>query len=463
MDPTQKMLKEMSNMTRNLDVLVKEIREMNKLNSLNQKTTFKVMEESVKKSEKSAEKSEKSLGEAKSEIKKTRVEGEKSETKNRNKPVKESPSKTSNRNQKDGNDIIKRAASDSIKNANQTLLKTRSVEGALKSGAIAGLTSGISSLSRAGNKKSGSLLKKNRPELKEKERIQTEPILPEKKESKLEKMDQRESKRSKGQKSEVKSEPRPKRDDNIGLFEKLLGKISPKKEEKKEVQITQTKQESGRNDGEAGFFQKMMEKLTPKRKTESTSSDTPVTSANKTSGKSMDSSNQKETRKKTSSSVESSISSPNLLEKSKPSIKSDSKEKNKTTSGSVSSTKSILSKENPRPTSSSQMITENQTLKSPQINQETKESSDENSSNPEPTKFPSSNQSQVSTPIEKASSSSPPSISEKKSTGGKSDPVLTSKDINEIKSLLSAINISLKSPLTIRDNKPLRPRSNMLE
>ena len=44
-----KLLQELSNLTRNLDVLVKEIRESNKLNSESQKTLSKTVENSVKK------------------------------------------------------------------------------------------------------------------------------------------------------------------------------------------------------------------------------------------------------------------------------------------------------------------------------------------------------------------------------------------------------------------------------
>ena len=51
MDNTQKILKEMSDMTRNLDILVKEIREMNKINSQSQKTTLKTLEDSAKKAD----------------------------------------------------------------------------------------------------------------------------------------------------------------------------------------------------------------------------------------------------------------------------------------------------------------------------------------------------------------------------------------------------------------------------
>ena len=44
-----KLLQELSNLTRNLDVLVKEIRESNKINSESQKTLSKTVENSVKK------------------------------------------------------------------------------------------------------------------------------------------------------------------------------------------------------------------------------------------------------------------------------------------------------------------------------------------------------------------------------------------------------------------------------
>lgn len=40
---------------------------------------------------------------------------------------------------------------------------------------------------------------------------------------------------------------------------------------------------------------------------------------------------------------------------------------------------------------------------------------------------------------------------------------ITKGDINDIKSLLTSINIALNSPLMVKNNKPFRPKSNMLE
>jgi hypothetical protein len=54
----------------------------------------------------------------------------------------------------------------------------------------------------------------------------------------------------------------------------------------------------------------------------------------------------------------------------------------------------------------------------------------------------------------------------KSSTSSKSAPAegaITSQDIQDIKALLSAMNATLNGPLMIKDNKPFRPKSSMLE
>ena len=43
------------------------------------------------------------------------------------------------------------------------------------------------------------------------------------------------------------------------------------------------------------------------------------------------------------------------------------------------------------------------------------------------------------------------------------EPQISSQDIQDIKGLLAAINTTLSGPLLLKDNKPFRPKSNMLE
>jgi hypothetical protein len=66
-----------------------------------------------------------------------------------------------------------------------------------------------------------------------------------------------------------------------------------------------------------------------------------------------------------------------------------------------------------------------------------------------------------------ASTSAAPSTSTKSaSTSSSSTPSaegISSQDIQDIKSLLSSINTTLSGPLRIKDNKPFRPKSSMLE
>lgn len=71
----------------------------------------------------------------------------------------------------------------------------------------------------------------------------------------------------------------------------------------------------------------------------------------------------------------------------------------------------------------------------------------------------------VQTPDKSSSSSTPGSSSDKSSTSSapKDGAAITPQDIQDIKSLLSALNTTLSGPLMIRDNKPFRPKSSMLE
>jgi hypothetical protein len=77
---------------------------------------------------------------------------------------------------------------------------------------------------------------------------------------------------------------------------------------------------------------------------------------------------------------------------------------------------------------------------------------------------PSAGYSQSQTPATSTpSSSTTPSTDKSSSSSPSKDGAITSQDIQEIKSLLTALNTTLSGPLMIRDNKPFRPKSSMLE
>lgn len=70
--------------------------------------------------------------------------------------------------------------------------------------------------------------------------------------------------------------------------------------------------------------------------------------------------------------------------------------------------------------------------------------------------------------VQTATSSTPspptvPSTEKSSSSSTSSEGAITPQDIQEIKSLLNALNTTLSGPLMIRDNKPFRPKSSMLE
>ncbi len=59
--------------------------------------------------------------------------------------------------------------------------------------------------------------------------------------------------------------------------------------------------------------------------------------------------------------------------------------------------------------------------------------------------------------------SSAPDTAGNGSTDKGNEPQISSQDIQDIKGLLTAINLTLSGPLLIKDNKPFRPKSNMLD
>ena len=59
-------------------------------------------------------------------------------------------------------------------------------------------------------------------------------------------------------------------------------------------------------------------------------------------------------------------------------------------------------------------------------------------------------------------SSAPISAGSSSSDKGK-EAQISAQDIQEIKGLLAAINSTLRGPLSIKNNKPFRPTSNMLD
>lgn len=108
-------------------------------------------------------------------------------------------------------------------------------------------------------------------------------------------------------------------------------------------------------------------------------------------------------------------------------------------------------------------LKESFTKKEPQKKSENPSSGSTTSSTGEES-TPSTGYSQSQTPATSTpSSSTAPSTDKSSSSSTSKDGAITPQDIQEIKSLLTALNTTLSGPLMIRDNKPFRPKSSMLE
>lgn len=471
MDSTQKILKEMSDMTRNLDVLVREIREMNKLNSINQKTVVKNLEEKATKAEKSAEKSEKLIADFSDPDKKQKEENKSSLEKELKKFIEtrdkmfEKAIKSINKNHKTENENFQRASLNTLQNT-----KTGKIETELNK------ETSLESKNEKQEENTNALLKMEKPQLKERESAPIEPPSPEKTESSPAKINQ--VKEEKSEKSKIKD------DLKIAMERSVVGKsissvksLFKKEEAKKDEstisspdQISKKEVENkipavDKKEDTPGFFEKMFSKLNSKSKSIEPENKT-ISSVSATSEiKSEAKEDQSKLARKELSQNNKTESTPAKSSEG-PKVKSDLDINS--ISKSDSSVKSLTTKksleESPQSVVKYEIRNETPVLKSPSppvpSDASKKESTSEISQGSKETATRQINEQRINIENEK---SSPSVIKEKLAEKKSGKEALTSKDLSEIKSLLSAINMTLKGPLSIRDNKPLRPRSNPLE
>lgn len=129
----------------------------------------------------------------------------------------------------------------------------------------------------------------------------------------------------------------------------------------------------------------------------------------------------------------------------------------------ISGVKSLAKKIKESGSEKSEMKKEEQTLKSEstsrpaQTTPSPEKSSSESKASPTGENKPSTTSTSSSTPAPKSSESGTSPAAKPADQG------ISSQDIQDIKSLLSAINTTLNGPLMVKDNKPFRPKSNMLE
>lgn len=443
MESSQKILKELSDLTRNLDVFTRGIKSSNKEILELQKSAAKIAESPVKKTENSAKKS----------AVETRVAAGKPPE------VASVPIKTDNPAKKSGLEAIKAAGASFLRG------------GSLKDSAKSGASEGGKNLASAAIR--GASVQTRKDELKEKERLSPvekkgeEKISPsdvKEKKSPLEKIN------STGKKKDETPAVQPERKtENKGFFASLLEKISRKKEEtKKDPAAPPTDSKKLNPDGQEtprkrGFLSSLLEM---RRKPKPEEQDIPSNETPKAPAKKVESPSAVAKSEKTPS--ESILKSPSITELLKIKEKAEGnfgnpRGRKSTVLGGL--VKKTLDKIIPPREGRSEMKKEGQSLKA--------EAPKSAPAPPDPVKsqsetMPSNAQSQnerpkspdMSTP---AGESSPQDAKKSPDPTGKPAEGITPQDIQDIKSLLSSISSTLSGPLTIKDNKPFRPRSNMLD
>jgi hypothetical protein len=467
-DSSQKILKELSDLTRNLDVLAKEIRSMNK-------NTASVQDAVVK----SVEKKEATSDKAENKTPTTDPQKVISETKKSQDSMFSKFLETFKKSSEAGNNEIRKAGLEGIKNAGKTLLETKSLKDAAKSGLSGFLKSSagsiVESIKRKKEEKNATLVegvtsteglkkkeksKKEEPAVAEKESSEKKVKEAEKKEKKsiLEKLNIK--KKSKEEKIKAEKEKTSEeKTEKKGLLSRLREKIS-ERNSKKEDALTNT--------GKEKIDQK---------------DSTPTNSQEKKeppSLKSLDTSGiSKEKSTIVNNTVDSSKEKSTVLDNSKDALKEKAKQIfQKTTLGATINGVSNITKKKKSENSSSPSSIENKPgklttkskiekvgtelkarLKGKKKESPTKEKSETpvNKETPAPAM---ENKSMESKEPEKISGSK---SEEKKNESSKDKkPEISAQDIAEIKVLLASINSTLNSPLNIKDNKPYRPQSNML-
>lgn len=412
-DSSQKIIKELSELTRNLDVLAKEMRGMNKNTSSVQEAVIKA----ISKKEPVIDKI-----------------------------VSPSPEKisTENKNGIKGSGEIKKAGLEGIKSAGKALIETRSLKSAAQAGITGILKSGKDSIveairnKREKNKeaktesitKSEGLKKKERIKKEENLDSEKENIAKEEKKSLLEKLNVQKKSKSEKKKEEGKiAEEKIER-------KNLLSKIKGKKEEKKEISskakedAEEEKPKKAREKKEIPSLKNIVREIQTEKKlkTKITPEERVKQILEKTSlGSTI--------KKFSDSSKSKSVETPT------PYVSVDNQSGNLSVKSKIekigTELKSKFRSKKKEPAKEKSETTVDKESSIQEINKSTETKSSEN-------------------------------ISKLKSEDIKKDPVkekdpeISAQDITDIKLLLTSINATLNGPLNIKDNKPYRPQSNML-
>ena len=451
MEPSQKLLQELSDLTRNLDVLAKEIRESNKINSESQKTLSKTVENSVKKE---SEASKKATAESKQS-----PAANQSSNQSVSSPAESTPK--SSASETPGGKIAKQAGLGSLKAAGMSFLKGGSIKDIVSAGLKGGISEGKKS---AVNEAIGgiSAVQTKKEELKNKEKPVSEEK-EDKKESVLDKLNPLKTEKKRASPEEFDSYLASlSRDEKMSLINGLeSGKITKddvqrmiREKGKSEGSTSESKDKGSKKSERKGFFSSLVEKLKPKEESKEVK---PIESPKSDA-------NAKTAEAKSSSEVVTKA--PELTEGER--IKGELKKayEGSALGKTVAGVKSLAKKFKEGKEGKSEMKKEEQTLKSESTKATpTPPTPDKGTSGSDTPKEP-SKETPSSTPATTPSSgSTTPSAS--KPSGSSStkpaEPGISAQDIQDIKALLSAINTTLSGPLNVKDNKPFRPKSNMLE
>ena len=502
---SQKILKELSDLNRNLDVLVKELRATNKSSEKVQEVVKKAAEEAAKRDESAIKRDEKAETPKKEEKPSKPVEpvkpvepdkGEKKE--NPATEVIKEMQKSSEEAQKDregmfskllgsikegsdeSNQALKQAGLQAVGATTDALLKGGGLKDAAKKGVSGGLSSlagqavfglggfavkkGAEGISKLFSKKVST-----KDELKEKEEV--EPVEKE-----------GEEKKEKGKKRDIKADLKfleslqkkkegetEEGEDKKGLLSKL-GEFFSAKKDKEELPTGIVESKTTLQDRVKEIFSSQKESTSSSKEVKETSVLSKIMdlAGGKGGSESGESSGKEGTGGLVSSVVKGAVLSKGgggeggvlanegvkeaILSKGEALAESIAP-KLGFSADDIASGKEALAdfkKEEPKLQSSAG--------KSKTAEADKEEEDDEEESSSTDTSQSSSSSGQSSQATQGGSS---PAEAGKSAAGG-SDSI-TAQDLKDIKALLSAINTSLNSPLQIKDSKPFRPASNMLE
>ena len=415
MDSSQKVLKELSDLTRNLDVLAKEVRDTNKGNATVAKAVSRSVETKKEDSKSSSTSAEKSTADAQKaqEGMFAKLLGS----------VKKSF--------EEGNELFKSASLKTLSSAGKTLLETGSLKEAARSGIVEAKDSAKKSAVDLAKQKAEQLITTSTtvnqtPDLKQKEKAAKENLT-------IESMTSPAAKAEKtGEKATTAA---GKKGVLASLREKFFGKkeataMKPAQEETSPVSTTTSLKEktssSAGSPAADSAAVKTPEALNPKVGAKSSTDENSPKKSFKDAAK-------EEFGKTRLGSTINYIST--LTKKKQDSSVAESGMKNETT---TLKDQSKAKPEAPKPQAEVKRESEGKKETLPAAVQSSGSKKEENKS---------------SAPVSAGSSSS---------DKGKEAPI-SSQDIQDIKGLLAAINTTLSGPLAIKNNKPFRPTSNMLE